>query len=143
MIPQEASLPPGSSSITASVPAGSAHIHILRTVVCGVAGRLGFTIDDIDDLRLIVDEAAAQLLTVRPAGPRLELRLEPGPGGLEIVLVHETMDGPWPPAGFERSMGWHVLSVLADDLDLQADEGRPAIRMTKRVPGRPEARAAD
>jgi serine/threonine-protein kinase RsbW len=131
-----------SSTITASVPAGSEYIHILRTVVCGVAGRLGFTIDDIDDLRLVVDEAAAQLLTVRPTGAGLELRLELRPDGLGILLVHETTDGRWPPADFERSMGWHVLTVLADDLDVQADGGRPAIRMTKRVPARPEAHAA-
>jgi serine/threonine-protein kinase RsbW len=133
---------PGSSMITASVPAGSEYIHILRTVVCGVASRLGFTIDEIDDLRLVVDEAAAQLLSVRPPGARLELRLEPRPDGLEILLVHETAGGPWPPAAFERSMGWQVLTVLADDLDLQPDGGRPAIRMTKRVHARPEAHAA-
>jgi serine/threonine-protein kinase RsbW len=134
-------MPPSSSTITASVPAGSEYIHILRTVACGVASRLGFTIDEIDDLRLVVDEAAAQLLSVRPAGRRLELRLEPRPDGLDIMLVHEATDGLWPPANFERSMGWHVLTVLADDLDLQPDDGRPAIRMTKRVPSRPETHA--
>ena len=134
-------MPPGSSTITASVPAGSEYIHILRTVVCGVASRLGFTIDEIDDLRLVVDEAAAQLLTVRPPGARLELRLEPRPDSLEILLVHQTTDGRWPPADFERSMGWHVLTVLADGLDLQRDGGRPAIRMTKRVLSRPETHA--
>jgi serine/threonine-protein kinase RsbW len=135
-------MPSVSSMIAASVPADSEYIHILRTVVCGVASRLGFTIDDIDDLRLVVDEAAAQLLSVRPMGSRLELRLEPSADGLEIALVHETTGGSWPPAGFERSMGWHVLTVLAEDLDLRPDGGRPAIRMTKRVTARPEAYTA-
>ena len=134
-------MPSGVSTVTASVPASSEYIHILRTVVCGVASRLGFTIDDIDDLRLVVDEAAAQLLSVRPAG-RLELRLKPKQDGLEIRLVHETDDGRWPPADFERSMGWHVLTVLADGLDLQPEGGRPAIRMTKRVSARPESHVA-
>ncbi|WP_219635580.1 hypothetical protein [Nocardioides ungokensis] len=39
------------------VPADSAYVSVLRTTTAGLAARLDFPIDDIEDLRIAVGEA--------------------------------------------------------------------------------------
>ncbi|MGH8828897.1 MAG: anti-sigma regulatory factor, partial [Jiangellaceae bacterium] len=41
------------------VPASSAYLVVLRTTAASLAARQGFTLDDIEDLRIAVDEACA------------------------------------------------------------------------------------
>ena len=45
------------------VPAHGAFLSLIRTTSAAVAARLELTIDEIEDLRIAVDEAAAILLT--------------------------------------------------------------------------------
>ena len=51
-----------------------------------VASRAGFTLEEIDDLRIAVDEAASLLLSVSPTGGSLRCRFEYGHEGLVSVL---------------------------------------------------------
>src|SRR5690606_26606398 len=44
------------------LPAKSAYVSLLRTTVATLAARLDFTLDEIDDLRIAVDEASGLLL---------------------------------------------------------------------------------
>ena len=44
------------------IPADSAYLAVLRTATAGLAARLDFTLDDIEDLRIAVDEACAMVL---------------------------------------------------------------------------------
>jgi hypothetical protein len=44
------------------VPADTAYVAVLRTTTAGLAARLDFTLDDIEDLRIAVGEACAMVL---------------------------------------------------------------------------------
>src|SRR2546423_316263 len=44
------------------LPAAGAYLSVLRTATAGLAARLDFTLDEIEDLRIAVDEACAILL---------------------------------------------------------------------------------
>ncbi|MGH3169414.1 MAG: hypothetical protein ACRDN0_26480, partial [Trebonia sp.] len=44
------------------MPAESAYLSVLRTATAGLAARLDFTLDEIEDLRIAIDEACAMLL---------------------------------------------------------------------------------
>ena len=44
------------------LPADSAYVSVLRTTTAGLAARLDFPIDDIEDLRIAVGEASALVL---------------------------------------------------------------------------------
>src|SRR5882757_3243191 len=46
------------------VPADGSYLAVLRTATAGLAARLQFTLDEIEDLRIAVDEACAILLSV-------------------------------------------------------------------------------
>ena len=58
--------------VVISMPASSAYLAVLRTATAGLAARLDFTIDEIEDLRIAVDEACAMLLP--QAVPGAEIR---------------------------------------------------------------------
>ena len=51
------------------LPADSAYLSVLRTATAGLAARLDFTLDEIEDLRIAVDEACALLLADTPPAP--------------------------------------------------------------------------
>src|SRR5262245_64877865 len=53
------------------VPADSAYVSVLRTTSAGLAARLDFTIDDIEDLRMAVGEASALVLSQASPGSDL------------------------------------------------------------------------
>ena len=50
------------------MPADGAYLSVLRTATAGLAARLDFTLDEIEDLRIAVDEACAH--AARPGGAR-------------------------------------------------------------------------
>ncbi len=52
-----------------TVPADGSYLAVLRTATAGLAARLQFTLDEIEDLRIAVDEACAMLLACRPPTP--------------------------------------------------------------------------
>jgi serine/threonine-protein kinase RsbW len=101
-------------------------------VVASVAARLDFPYDAIEDLRIAVDEACAQLLAVgRAAARTLRLRITPSPEGMDLVASTDAR-AAWPP-GAERTLAWQVIAALADRADFDTEDGGPALRMTKLI----------
>src|SRR5215472_12486048 len=49
--------------VTIQMPADGAYLSVLRTATAGLAARLDFTLDEIEDLRIAVDEACGMLLS--------------------------------------------------------------------------------
>src|SRR3954462_12071521 len=45
-----------------TVPAHTSFLGVVRTATAGLAARLSFTLDEIEDLRIAVDEACVMLL---------------------------------------------------------------------------------
>jgi serine/threonine-protein kinase RsbW len=119
-------------AITVSVPARTGFVHVVRAVTAGVAARLDFSIDEIDDLRLAVDEASAHVLSSNPSSSRLTVRLMPFDDRLEIVTSGDEASPTWPDEGARGSMSWHVLAALTDEAMMERLDHGPAIRFTKR-----------
>ena len=119
-----------------SVPADPAYLAVLRTATAGLAARADMTIDEIEDLRIAVDEACALVLgdgavldptrTSRPAlrAPlTIDAVFELGHQGM-VVRV----SGPSSELPERSSFAWSVLEALVDALDAGSDEdGRRSI----------------
>lgn len=123
------------ADVTVSVPARPDFIHVLRSVVGAVAARADFTFDAIDDLRLAVDEASAQLLSFNSPATSLTLRISlTHEGGIELVASTDAdlASAVWPPDGAERTLTWQVLSALADEAHFERAGTGPALRIRKR-----------
>ena len=111
------------------LPADSAYLSVLRTAAAGLASRLDFTLDDIEDLRIAVDEACAMLLPRAAEGASLECSFELKPGELDIAVSLATTDGRLPS---RDTFAWTVLTALAGEVDATADGGTVTITMAKK-----------
>jgi serine/threonine-protein kinase RsbW len=123
------------ADIAVSVPARPEFLHVLRSVVASVAARLDFPYDAIEDLRIAVDEACGQLLSRGKGGSQIRLRSIPTAGAIDVVVSTDAPEVAWPPAEADRSLAWRVIEALSDQATLERDDGAPAVRFSKAVPG--------
>jgi serine/threonine-protein kinase RsbW len=103
------------------LPADSAYLSVLRTATAGLAARLDFTLDEIEDLRIAVDEACAMLLPQALDGSPLTCRFRLGKETIEVTVTVPTSDAVLPE---RNTFSWTVLSALAGDVDTGSDEDR-------------------
>jgi serine/threonine-protein kinase RsbW len=113
------------------LPADSAYVSVLRTTTAGLAARLDFTIDDIEDLRIAVGEASALVLPEADEGSDLTCRFHMAPGRLTISV---TVSVSSPPAIDYDSFGWQVLTTLATEATIESGQesgqGTLSVRVT-------------
>jgi len=115
-------------TVTVRVPASAGHVALLRTAVGGYAARDRFTLEQVDDLRMAVEEAAVQLLR-HARGERLELDVSGTDSGLE-VRVHADVDGEEPVID-QGSFSWSILRTLADDVQVEMRQRHATIVLLK------------
>jgi len=113
-----------------TLPPDAAYLTVLRTAAAGLAARLDFTLDEIEDLRIAVDEACALLLADVRVPAVLTCRFELDGEGMDITVSAPTRTGR-PPA--RDSFAWTVLAALAGDVDATTDDDdRVSITLHKR-----------
>jgi serine/threonine-protein kinase RsbW len=120
-------------AVEIKLPADSAYLSVLRTATAGLAARLDFTLDEIEDLRIAVDEACAMLLPHAIEMASLTCRFQLSAETLEVTVTIPTTRGQEP----ERdTFSWTVLSALAGEVDTGHDDDRQVwIRLRKRRGG--------
>jgi serine/threonine-protein kinase RsbW len=121
----------GGDSVEVRVPADVAYIATLRLTAASLAARCDLTIDDIEDLRLAVDEACALLLPHAGPEARLDASFVLRPGEL-AVTASVTADDSAASKLDRTGFAWSVLSALASELDVASTADRLAITVTKR-----------
>ena len=93
-------------------------------MTAGLAARLDFTVDDIEDLRIAIGEACALVLPQTVSGGDLEAEFRQTPGTLTISVSVETSGRAEPDY---ESFAWQVLSTVAAQATANADEHHLAI----------------
>ncbi len=149
----------GGDVVELVVPADPAYLSVLRTATAGLAARLDLTIDEIEDLRIAVDEACALVLgpqaldgsterhgvevvsapsveaasaTSSSPAAVLQARFDLGSGGLRVQV-----SGPATTLPGRESFAWAVLEALVSGLETGRDElGRHCIRLRHDGPRR-------
>jgi serine/threonine-protein kinase RsbW len=121
------------AEIIVAVPARPEFVHVLRTVAASVAARLDLPYDQLEELRILVDEACALLLALGRGGRTLSLRLVPSSSGIEITACTDAEATAWPRPEVEVGLGWQVISGLSDEARFDRWDGRPAVRLAKRL----------
>ena len=103
----------GDPVVALEVPADVAYVGVVRSLAAGLAARLPFTVDEIDDLRIAVDEAFALLLP--HAAESSTVRVGVTLGDDVQVRVDIAGTGTLDRAGF----GWTLLEALAHVADVR------------------------
>lgn len=101
---------------------------IARTVAAAMAARADLTLDQIEDVRLAMDEGLAYIIEVASDGAMVTCELCVADGVVSATLastvVSSTVAEPNP-------FAWTVLTALVGDVDLRVDDG--SIRLQWKV----------
>lgn len=122
------------------VPAGGDYMSVLPTATAAVATRLGFSLDEIEDLRAAVNAAVTLLLPqdsgrLRPFKKRseaegpLHCRLEVSLEHLQIILSRPGSESPDP-----NAYQWQVLRALTDEVESESTPAAATIRILQQRP---------
>jgi serine/threonine-protein kinase RsbW len=106
--------------VTVRLPAEGAYLSVLRTATAGLAARLDFTLDEIEDLRIAVDEACAMLLSQAVPGASLDCAFTLGHDVMTIAVTAACV-APQQPA--TDTFAWTVLTALAGSVDAHVGPG--------------------
>jgi len=110
------------------IPADSAFLAVLRTATAGLAARLDFTLDDIEDLRIAVDEACAMVLPQARTGTDLTCAFELGARSLTVEISAEC-DAPRQPS--RDGFAWTVLAALTSHVSAEVVGDRIVILLSR------------
>jgi serine/threonine-protein kinase RsbW len=113
-----------------TVPADGGYLGVLRTATAGLAARLHFALDEIEDLRIAVDEACGMLLSVAGPQAELECRFSVTDDALAVQVAVPATPGARLPA--ESSFAWKVLTALTSSASSQVSRGRATISLLTR-----------
>jgi serine/threonine-protein kinase RsbW len=115
--------------VTVRLPAAAAYLAVLRTTTASLAARLDFTLDEIEDLRIAVDEACCLLLAGVAPDAELSAVFEMNDASINITVSAPSSTGHGPA---RDSFAWTVLSALAGQVDSWTEpDGRQAISLVK------------
>jgi serine/threonine-protein kinase RsbW len=112
------------------VPADVSYLAVLRTATAGLAARLQFALDEIEDLRIAVDEACAMLLAVAAHDAELDCRFAVTEDALTVQVAVATVPGAALPS--ESAFAWKVLKALTTDAKPEVRDGHATIRLLTR-----------
>ena len=108
------------------LPADGAYLSVLRTATAGLAARLDFTLDEIEDLRIAVDEACALLLEhTTHVGEELHAAFTIHPQALDVLVK-----GPARTLPEKNSFAWSVLEALVGQVETGVGDHGSWIRLT-------------
>ncbi len=108
------------------VPADPAYLTVIRTATAGLAARLDLTLDEIEDLRIAVDEACALLLAhTAHDGESLYADFTIHQGSLDVHVR-----GPARTLPDRTSFAWSVLEALVGRVETGATDKGCWIRLS-------------
>ena len=130
-------------SIRLTIPRDDAYHGVARLVVGGLAARLAFSYEHLEDIKLALDSFLAN--EAYAAGPELTIELRVREDGLELRA------GPIAEAfrlDLERDVPesegvglGRLLSTVAEGVGIESGDGADWLRLEKRLPGRTVTRA--
>ena len=108
--------------ITVRIPAMPRYLHVVRLVAAGLASRLSFTIDDIEDLKIAVDELAAYMTGAHGREGILEISFSLDGNRIEIEGTGR-FDGDVAMRTDLTEFSRQILTTVADEAALHQDDG--------------------
>jgi anti-sigma regulatory factor (Ser/Thr protein kinase) len=115
------------------MPADPEFLRLARVTAMGLASRLSSTIEEIDDLRIAIDELVFGLIGTKGRPGRVTMRYSMHEGGLEVRGTGAFDDGRASPGLNELSE--LILGAVADEHELEPGGASPSFRLFKRRSG--------
>lgn len=113
------------------VPAAPEFLRISRIMAAGVASRVGFTLDEVEDLRIAIDEVCFSMVGARGRTGTISLRYLLDSDSLAVEGSGRFSDG----LGNEpvvTALSKQILAAVVDECELSAGPHGPQFRLVKR-----------
>jgi serine/threonine-protein kinase RsbW len=110
---------PTDDTVRLSVPAALEYVRIVRLAGSGGASRLGFDIEEIENLRVALDVLASMTIDLAGAG---ELEITFSTTDTELRIVGRAPVAAGAEVGVEELTA-QILKAVIDDYELRADDG--------------------
>lgn len=110
------------SAVLLSIPAAPELLGLTRVTAAAVASRYGFTFDDIEDLRLAVDELCFSLVGSEPREGRLQVAFAVTDSTLVVEAWREGVEDGAAQQGYGNELSEAVLDALVDDHGTEVGE---------------------
>ena len=119
-----------------SIPIQAELLVLARLGASTLAARAGFDLEEIEDLRLAVEELCLSIAVADGGPQRIHLRYRLDNGTIEVRCVLE----PDPSGGASElltdrtggELSWRILDALVDEHGREEVDGRPAAWLRKR-----------
>ena len=117
-------------TVRITIPASPQFLQVVRLVATGLAARLRFTIDEIEDLKIAVDELVAYLTGTQGREGEIEITFHVGDDRLEISGVGRFPSATKVPTELSE-FSRMILDTVVDDASLVQADGTPAFTLVK------------
>lgn len=117
-------------TIALKIPASPVYLQVVRLVAAGLATRLKFTLDDIEDLKIAVDEMSAYFTGANGREGTIEVRFTVHGDSLEIVGAGHFASGEKVRTDLTE-FSRMILETVADSATLQQTDGTPTFNLVK------------
>jgi serine/threonine-protein kinase RsbW len=114
------------------VPAAPEFLRISRIMAAGVASRVGFTLDEVEDLRIAIDEVCFAMVGARGRTGTITVRYLLDDGAIAVEGTGRFSDG----LGNDpviSALSKQILAAVVDECELSAGEEGPQFRLVKRL----------
>ncbi len=116
--------------IAIRIPASPQYVQVVRLVAAGLASRIKFTIDDIEDLKIGVDELCAYLTGSQGREGTLEVRFTIDEDKIEIFGKADLSPGHKVRTDLTE-FSQMILETVADSASLIQQDGLPVFHLVK------------
>lgn len=126
-------MPEGEEDIYVELPIGKEYAHLLRLMVAGIAGRMNFSLEAIDDLKIAVEEAFLMAMDCC-SGKEAKVYFKVMADRLEIVFADLGIS----PDDLEdkyrkhQSYGFFIIEALVDEFKFIKKKTTVDLRLFKK-----------
>jgi serine/threonine-protein kinase RsbW len=117
-------------SISIKIPASPEYLQVVRLVAAGLAARLSFTLEDIEDLKIAVDELSAYITGAHGRSGTLAVSFTLHDDRIQISGTGEytqRYELRTELTEFSRM----ILETVSDSAELSASDGKPTFSLVK------------
>jgi serine/threonine-protein kinase RsbW len=115
-------------SVSLTVPARPEYLRLVRLAAADTGARAELSIEEIDDLRIAVDELSYALLGDDPSEETLTLRYVASAGVVEIEGACPAPDEPVEVSQLSKS----IIGAVVDEHEVSVRDGVRRFRLVKR-----------
>lgn len=125
-------------TIKMEIPANPDYVSIIRLTTSGIANRVGFSIDDIEDMKVAVSEACTNAIKhsednkvnilFNLLSDKLEIEIKDNGKGYNVESIQKPdLSNPK-----ENGLGLFIIQTLMDEVNIDSNGNKgTTIKMTK------------